>query len=148
MTTDISGFGSVVTLVASTTFPQALPITQFADDSDSVDMPSIEIAQVAMGMNGNLVTWGHAVAVPVTISVLPGGEDDENLQILASANRVAKGKISAYDVITLTVAYPDGSRITFTGGKLTNAPFGKSIASSGRLKTKTYSFMFESVTTS
>lgn len=145
MTQDITGFGSVVTLVASTTYPTALPLTQFADDADSLDMPSIEIAQVAMGMNGNLVAWAHANAVPVNMSLIPGSADDDKMQILARANRVGTNKGSAQDIITINVVYPDGKQVTFSGGKLTNAPFGNSIAANGRLKTKTYQFMFEKI---
>lgn len=144
MSTDIAGFGTIVTLVASTTFPTALPISQFADDADSLDTPGIEIAQVAMGMNGNLVSWPHAVPIPVTISVIPNSDDDKNLQALADANRVGANKNSANDIITINVVYPSGKQISFKSGKLTNAPTGLSIAANGRLKTNTYSFMFES----
>lgn len=145
MSQEIAGFGTIVTLVASTTFPTALPLSQFSDDADSLDMPSIEIAQVAMGMNGNLVSWPHAVPVPVTISLIPGSDDDENMQALAQANRVGTNKNSANDIININVVYPSGKQISFKGGKLTNAPIGNSIAANGRLKTKVYSFMFESV---
>lgn len=141
--TDITGFGAVVTLVASTTYPNALPITQFADDADSIDMPGITIAEVAMGMNGNLVSWNRANPLPLTINVVPGSEDDQNLAVLANANRVAQGKVNALDIITLNVVYPDGRQISFTGGKLVNAQFGNSISNAGRLKSKSYQFMFE-----
>lgn len=143
MTTDISGFGASVVVVASNTFPAGLPITQFADDSDPVDMPSIQIADKAMGLNGDLLTWSKANPLPLTISVVPGSEDDVALGIIAEANRVGQGKTSAADIITLTVAYPDGSFITFSQGKITDAPFGKSIASAGRMKSKTYVFTFQ-----
>jgi hypothetical protein len=144
MSQDITGFGVVVTLVATTTFPVGFPITQFADDADPLDFASVKIGDVAMGLNGDLITWAKAVPLPMVLNVIPGSEDDLNLGILADANRVAQGKISAFDQVSATVAYPDGSVITLTGGKITDAPFGKSIAGSGRLKTKTYAFSFES----
>lgn len=143
MALDITGVGTVVTLIASTTFPVGIPITQFADDADAVDMGSIQIADVAMGLNGDLIKWGKANALPVVIGVVPGSEDDLNLQILADANRVAQGKSSAYDNITLTIVYPDGSIVQFTGGVITDAMFGKSVSSAGRIKTRSYSFKFE-----
>jgi hypothetical protein len=43
----------------------------------------------------------------------------------------------------MTISYPDGSIVIFTGGFCINGEFGKSVASAGRLKTKTYSFTFE-----
>ena len=64
------------------------------------------------------------------------------LQILADANRVAQGKTSANDVITMTVVYPDSTVVTLTNGRITDSMFGKSIAGSGRLKTKAYAFSF------
>ena len=143
MANDITGFGAVITIVASTTYPAGFPVTQFADDSDPLDMASIQIADVAMGLNGDLIKWAKANALPVVLNVIPGSEDDLNLQILADANRVGQGKASAYDNISLTAVYPDGSIVQFTGGVITDAMFGKSISSSGRLKTRSYAFKFE-----
>lgn len=143
MSTDISGFGAVVNIIASNSFPAGFPVTQFADDSDPLDFAAIQIADTAMGLNGDLISWARAVTLPMVISVIPGTEDDTNLQNLADLNRVAQGKISAYDDITATVIYPDGTLVTLTGGKITNAPFGKSISSAGRLKTRVYTFSFE-----
>lgn len=146
MSQDISGTGSVVSLVASNTFPAGIALTAFADDSDPFDQPSIRIGDVAMGLNGDLIGWRKAVPIPVTISVIPQSQDDNNLSILANANRVARGKTSANDVLTLTVVYPNGNIITFSNGTITDASFATSIASAGRLKTMTYAMSFESVT--
>lgn len=139
---DITGFGVVVTLIATTTFPVGFPITQFADDADPLDFAAVKIGDLAVGLNGDPISWGKAVPLPMVLNVIPGSEDDLNLAILADANRVAQGKISAFDNISATVAYPDGSVTTLTGGKMTDAPFGKSISSSGRIKTRQYTFAF------
>jgi hypothetical protein len=144
MAQDISGFGSVVSLVASNTFPTGITLTEFADDADPFDQPSVRIGDVAMGLNGDLITWRKAVPLPITISVIPGSQDDLNLSILANANRVSQGKTSANDVLTLTIVYPDGAIITFANGTITDAPFARSIASAGRQKSMTYSMSFES----
>ena len=146
MVQDVSGFGAVVSLIASNTFPLGIVITNFADDADPFDQPSIRIGDVAMGVNGDMLTWRKAIALPATISVIPGSPDDLNLSILANANRVSQGKTSAKDVLTLTITYPDGTIITFANGAITDAPFAKSISSAGRLKSMTYSLAFESVT--
>lgn len=140
---DISGFGAGITIVADTTFPTGINITQFADDSDPLDLPSIKIADTSMGLNGDLLSWSKANPLPLTISVVPGSADDRNLGILAENNRVGKGKLSVHDTITLTVIYPDSSMVTFINGKITDAMFGNSIASAGRLKSKPYIFNFE-----
>lgn len=143
--TDISGFGIVVSVIASNTFPTGFTVTQFADDADPLDIASVRIGDVAMGLNGDLITWAKAVPLPAVLNVIPGSADDLNLSILANANRVAQGKSSAQDIITMTVIYPDGSTTILTSGKITDAPFGKSVASAGRLKTRSYAFAFQNL---
>jgi hypothetical protein len=140
---NVSGFGSVVTLIESNTVPAGISITQFSDDVDALDMPGIRIADIAMGVNGDLIKWNRAVPLPVSIGVIPGSNDDINLGILAEANRSGQGKVSAQDIITITVTYPNGTSTTLSQGAITDAPFGKSIAGTGREKSKTYSFMMQ-----
>lgn len=143
MASDISGFGLVINIVASKTYPIGLPLTAFADDSDPLDIASIQIADKAMGLNGDLLKWSKAMPLPVVLSIIPNSVDDQALQVLANNNRVAKGKSNSRDVITMTIVYPDSSTVTLTGGFITDSPFGKSIASAGRMKTNAYAFCFE-----
>lgn len=143
MANDIAGFGARVTLTASRTFPVGLGITQYADDADPIDIPSIQIRDKAMGLNGDLITWSKANPLNLTLNVIPTSDDDRNLQILLEANRVGRGKADARDIITLIISYPDNSTITFTQGKITDGMPGNSIASAGRLKTRAYAFTFE-----
>lgn len=143
MTQDISGFGLRVVVQASNTFPSGFTVTQFADDGDPLDLPSIQIADKAMGLNGNMVTWSKANPVPMTLNVIPGTTDDDNLQVLLSANRASSGRTPARDLITATVVYPDGRTVRLMRGKITDGPMGNSVASAGRMKTKAYVFAFE-----
>lgn len=144
MANDITGFGLVVNIIASNTFPAGIAITQFSDDADAVDIASIKIADTAMGLNGDLVKWSKANPNPVVLNVIPNSLDDVNLSILANANRVSQGKNSANDLITMTIVYPDGTVRSYSNGFITDAPFGTSVASAGRMKTKAYAFSFES----
>jgi hypothetical protein len=148
MPQDISGFSTKVRLTASFTFPTGITITQFADDTDPLDLASIDIADKAMGLNGDLITWARAVPAPMVLAVIPSSGDDQNLQLLAEANRPSIGKPAVGDLFQAMVVYPNGSVVTLTNGRLTNAPFGKSIAGSQRLKTKVYAFAFEQVLSS
>lgn len=140
---DISGFGIKVNIVASETFPAGIEISAFADDGDPVDLPSLQIADKAMGVNGDLIVWSKANPIPMTLNVIPGSDDDVNLQAIAAANRAVRGRRPVRDIITATVTYPDGTPITLLRGKLTDAMFGNSVASAGRMKTKPYIFAFE-----
>lgn len=144
MTHDISGFGMRVNVVADKTFPSGFMVTQFADDADPFDIPAVQIADKAMGLNGDLIVWSKAAPIDITINVIPDSEDDVNLQALTEANRVSKGKNSARDSITLVRTDAGGKALTLTNGRLTNAPVGHSVASAGRKKTNAYTFTFES----
>jgi len=140
---DISGFGLRVILRASNTFPMGVTLTQFADDADSLDAPSQQIADKAMGLNGDMVTWGKPNPIGLTLNVIPDTEDDRALSVLFEANRIGRGKQSARDVITLVAIYPGGRTVTYTPGKITDGIAGRPVASSGRMKTKPYTFAFE-----
>lgn len=145
MPTDISAFGIRVRLVASSTFPAGVSLTQFADDADAIDVAAQEIAATAMGVNGDLVSWSRANPLPLVLNLIPNTEDDRNLQVLLEANRVGRGKTSARDIITVTATYPDGRSTTWSGGVITNGMVTNSVASAGRLKSKPYTFSFEGV---
>ena len=91
----ITGFGLVVTVRASNTFPFGFKVTEFADDADPFDFPSQQIADSAMGLNGDLIVWAKANPIKISLAVVPGTFDDINLGILMEANRVGKGKQGA-----------------------------------------------------
>src|ERR1700692_516825 len=102
---NISGFGLIVSVLASNTFPVGLLLTEFADDSDPFDFPSLQIADKAMGLNGDLIQWAKANPIIVTLNVIPGSYADINLATLLEANRVGRGKTGARDIITLIGTY-------------------------------------------
>lgn len=143
---NIGSFGAKVVLRASQTFPAGIVLTQFADDTDPFDTPSVQIADKAMGSNGDLIIWSKANPLLVSLAMVPNGDDDDNLRILLNANRVGKGKRSANDEVTITVAYPDGSIDVYSKGAITDGPVGRGVASAGRLKTSTFQFAFEAKT--
>src|ERR1700728_3504283 len=140
---DISGNGLLIQLVASITYPVGLTLTSFADDSDPFDIPSIQVADKAMGLNGDMIVWAKATPIPITLNLIPESNDDINMSILLENNRVGRGKLVTGDVITLSGIYPDGSIITLLQGRITDGMPGSSVASAGRLKSKSYVFTFE-----
>lgn len=143
MTVDVSSFNSKINLIASSTFPAGFIITQGADDADFYDVPSVQIGDSAMGINGDLIKWSKANPLKVTLNVIPFSDDDINLGILLEANRVGKGKQSARDIITLSILYPNDDFVTFLNGIITDGMPANAASSSGRLKTKSYAFAFE-----
>lgn len=140
---DVSGTGLSILVKASKTYPQGILCTCFADDTDPLDYPEVTITEYGMGLNGDLITWTSPQALPFSISLVPGTEEEIALDFLLEANRAAKGKKSAKDVITIVVNYPDGTRKVLKNGKIVSGLFGKGVASGGRIKTPTYRFVFE-----
>lgn len=143
MAQDISGFGLVITIRASVTYPIGLIVQDFADDSDPFDAPVMTVAEAAMGLNGDLVKWSKPEAIPVNISVIPGSPSDIGLRVLLDQNRVSKGKTSARDIITAIAVYPNGQIVRMSNGIIASGPIANSVASAGRLKSNTYGFLFE-----
>ena len=140
---DVSATGLSIVIQAHKTFPAGIQITAFADDADPLDLPAVDIAQTGMDINGNLVTWSTPTPQTVTINVLAGSEEDENLAILFDANTARRGRRPASDVITLVASYGDGSITTARNGRITDGCRGNSVAGAGRLKSKQYTFIFQ-----
>ena len=140
---DVSGTGLSILVKASNTYPQGILCTCFADDSDPMDFPEVTITEYGMGLNGDLITWTSPQALPFSISLAPGTEEEIAMDFLLEANRAAKGKKSAKDVITIVANYPDGTRKTLKNGKIISGLPGKGVSSGGRIKTPTYRFVFE-----
>ena len=138
----ITATGITYRIVASVTFPQGFPIAELADDNDPFDFPDVDIAEYGIALNGTLVIWNKAVALPVTFNVVPGMEEDKNLTTLYNANRRTKDHQPAGDIITIIATYPNGEQKVLKHGVIiTGAPLA-SVASNGRFKTRSFSFVF------
>lgn len=140
---DVAGFGLQVRVIASKTYPSGFTITSFADDADPFDLPALQVNDAAMGLNGDMVVWSKANPISISLAVIPGSDDDKNMAVVFEANRAARGKRPAKDVITIVGIYPNGSTITLTPGVVFDGLPGNSVASAGRLKSKVYNFRFE-----
>lgn len=140
---DVSATGVKITVITVPTYPQGFEVSEFADNADPLDFPPTQIADYGMGVNGDLVTWTKPVPLEITLNVIPNTDADKNLGILYDMNRAAKGKISAQDLVTLVVSYPDGTRKIFSNGKLISGVPANGVSSDDRIKTKEYKFVFE-----
>ena len=141
---NIAALGTKIKVIASKSFPIGFEVDDYADDVDGLVFDAQDIANTAMTLNGNLLVWGKATPIPLSISVVPGSSDDENLGVIFENNRVAVGKMSVKDLITFIIPFPDGKIVTVSGGVMMGGQAGKSISPDGRFKTKTYTFQFES----
>ena len=142
---NISGYGLSANVVASNSFPNGFPVTEFADDADPLDSPDLDLADTAYGLNGNMVVWSRPQGLEISISVIPNSDADINLQALVEANRVGYKKRGARDLINISLVYPSGELANMASGVIVTGPFTKRVASAGRFKTNTYRFRFEEV---
>lgn len=140
---NISGYGLQGRLTASNTFPNGINITSFTDDADSMDSPDFNLADTGNALNGELLVWSKPGPIEVGLNIVPTSDDDVNLDALAEANRVGKGKRGARDVINLLITYPNGSVITLGPGIMVVGSILPSVSQAGRFKTRTYRFRFE-----
>lgn len=140
---DVSGFGLQVRVIASKTFPLGFTITEFPSDADPFDLPALQINDAEMGLNGDLITWSRANPLPLTLAVIPESDAHKNMAVLFEANRPARGKRPAKDIITVVGVYPNGSTITLSKGVIFDGLPGKPVAQTGRMKTIPYNFRFE-----
>lgn len=145
MTTNISGYGLSVRVVASVSFPLGFTVTQFTSTTDPFDVPEIVLADSVMGINGDLAVYTKANPIEIKLSVVPNTPDDDNLQILLHNNRSGRGKRSVLDIITLTGMYPDGRNVTLAGGVMISGLPGRAVSSESRLKDMPYLFRFENL---
>ena len=140
---NISGYGLSVNIIASVSFPVGLFLTQWADNINPFEIPSIQIADKAMGLNGDLIVWTKATPITVTLAAIPGSYTDLNLAVLLEANRAGRGKTSTRDVIQMVGIYGNNTPIVLTNGAITDGMPGNSVESAGRLSSKPYIFTFE-----
>jgi hypothetical protein len=148
MNGEIGGFGLSIFLIASNTYPVGVTVEQFADDADPFDFPDIKIADIAMGLNGDMLSWSKAAPLLVNLAVVPESDDDTNLAVAFAANRVGKSKQSARDIWTMVGQYPSGAIVTLSAGRLTDGSISNSISSAARMKSKVYKFAFQNITIS
>lgn len=140
---NISVFGIVANITATETFPSGFNVTEFADDADPFDTPEINIADSAMGPNGDLLVWSKPAPINLSINVIPGSQADLNLSALFEANRPTRNRKGARDKVAIVVSYADGRVRVLSDGIIQAGQPLPSGSSSGRLKTRSYRFMFE-----
>lgn len=138
---DISHAGTKMTMQASVTMDNyPTLITYLPDDTDPFDAASVTIGSSEMGTNGNVISWSNATMTEFTISVIPKSPSHVALATVFNANVVGAGKTPNNDVITFSRVMPDGSTMVLKNCKMTAGTPYMSMASSGRVKSPTYTF--------
>lgn len=141
---DVSAFGTGVTIVALQTFPMGFQLSSFADDKDPLTIQDDEVGGFEPLYDGSLFCFTKANPIKVTVSVIPGSDDDINLKVLLGAKRVKKKIDIIPDVTSMVVSYPKAGYVVFSNGSIISGPPADSI-SAGRRRGNSYTFVFGSV---
>lgn len=141
---DVSSVGISVQIKASITFPAGITVTAFPEDGDIGITGNSEIAGNASGVNGDLIVWKTVNGIELNVPIIPNTNDESLLNILFDANRASKNRFPVKDIITLVTTNPvTGVVRTYTNGVVKNGPVGYQYGGDGRIRTKTYGFVFE-----
>ena len=143
---NISTFGAHIRLIASNTHPFGMNIDNFADDIEPISIAPMNVKEAQMDLNGNPVSWAVANLINVSISVIPGSNDDVRLGILFNANRASGFRAPKRDDISIIITYPDHSTTILSKGKITSGSPSTGAMSGGRMTSKTYGFAFADMT--
>lgn len=155
---DISMAGAVVTIEMDG-LPKGFTISEFAEDSDPISIPDLEVRKGGMNLNGKLISWASPNPVSVSFSIIPGSQSDLTLCAALRAAHIGGvgNNIGNAYVKSLTITVPlvsdENSDTSFAGRKSKSWTFINGYISSGspaqgsngegRASTKTYTFVFE-----
>lgn len=141
---DTSSIGVAVHLKASVTFPTGITFKAFPEDGDIGVTGNTEIAGNASGVNGDLIWWKTVNGIEVNVPIIPNTEAESLLDILFNANRGARNRMPKKDIIQIVVTNPvTGIPKTYKNGIVKNGAVGYQYGGDGRIRTKTYGFVFE-----
>lgn len=141
---DTSSIGIAVRLTASITYPRGITFTAFPDDGDVGATGNTEIGGNASGVNGDLIWWKTVNGIEVNVPIIPNTVEESLLDALFNANRASKNRFPKKDIIQIVVTNPvTGIPKTYKNGFIKNGTAGYQYGGDGRIKTKTYGFVFE-----
>lgn len=130
-------------------------ITQFSDEGTPFECPDVDVSTNAKNINGQMISSRTPSVYPVSITVIPGSEEDMFLQRRLAEAAIQPGNVTSIDelaISSLIVSVPainesgEGSHAidyTFTNGRLKGGPMGPSSSAEGRMSARTYTFEFE-----
>lgn len=160
---DISSTGSTIQI--NTRCTGKFEISRFSDEGTPFEFNEIEVTGSAPTLNGELITWSKPVAYAAAVTVVPGTPEDVNLRKLLMKSRVnyAGGNVTAVDphqvevrmVVNIPVISIENStrqgqqynHYVFVNGRIVSGPTAPSSNPEGKLSARTYTFVFEQMTT-
>ena len=136
-----------VSFAGSTVKIGDITITNFMDDANPVEFQDVEVSTVGVNCNGSMIRNAKPNTVMMSVTVIPGSDEDRLLYDLWKEFRVQGGWNRKWEE-GLTASVTTGSgRIAraFSNGTMVSGPGGPSSNGEGKLQGRTYTFAFVSV---
>jgi hypothetical protein len=140
---DISGYGTGITVTALQSFPYGFTVSEFADDKDPLVCEPMETNAWEMLYDGSLFAFTKADPIKVSLSVIPGSDDDINLKIILQGSLSSAGILPLPNTTSMVLNYPNGL-VMLSNGTIYRGPVADTIQASGRKAGNTYDFAFGS----
>lgn len=149
---DISAVGSSVTITSG---KRTITITQFSEEGTPFEAGDVDVSTNAKNLNGTMISSRTPAVYPVSITVIPGSDDDHELQRYLQKASIQPGgvsSISSLKIDSLTISVPAinessatgaSRKYTWANGRIKSGPTGPSTSGEGRMSARTYNFEFE-----
>lgn len=136
---DVSFAGSSVTINGHT-------ITDFMDDANPVEFQDVEVSGVGVNCNGSMIRYAKPNVIMMSITVIPGSEDDNFLYDMWKEYRVQGDYSSRWEEsLTASVDIANGANSkSYSNGTMVSGPGGPSSNGEGKMTGRTYTFAFVS----
>lgn len=139
---DISGFGTGITIVATTSFPVGFTLSSFADDEDPLNVENTEVSGYEKLYDGSIFTYDKTSPLLLSVGVMPNTEDDINMKILMQMRKSSPQILPLPDTTSIVICYPDGGKVAMSNGTILSGPLADSLTAQGRKKGNVYHFVF------
>lgn len=156
MAFDISATGAKVAIHFSD--GTDIEVTHFSDEGTPFESGDVEVSTNQKNLNGDMISSRTPSVYSVSLTVIPGSEEDLQLQKKLQEASLQPGGVKSVSelwVKSMQIFIPkinssvgagvNGSHIvyTWTRGRFKTGPTGPSTSAEGRLSARTYGFEFE-----
>lgn len=152
---DISAVGASVRITPAV--GSGITITKFSDEGTPFDAGDVDVSTNAKNLNGIMISSRTPAVYPVSVTVIPGSDDDVALQKLLQKASIMPGSVNSIgslriSSITLNIPEIDASgeggvtktrEYKWTNGRIKSGPTGPSTSAEGRQSARTYTFEME-----
>lgn len=156
MAFDISATGAKVAIMFSD--GTEIEVTHFSDEGTPFESGDVDVSTNQKNLNGDMISSRTPSVYPVSLTVIPGSEEDLQLQGKLQEASLQPGGVNAVSdlwIESMQIFIPtinssvgagmSGSHLvyTWTKGRFKTGSTGPSTSAEGRLSARTYGFEFE-----